>query len=441
MTGRKRSRADYTSESNVTPQSLMGDWSTGMDTADSMARSELMDPGSPLPFVNTRYQIKGGLDTPSAAQAAAGEESEYSDIGYRKRLSGTTQEHKPSYFPSPPAAQLTDANGRPRMAVNSPPRDTFGKALGVVGGVVSKVWDFCTAGAFRGFYAGGGKSYTVSSDPNSNPSQDIPSIEDSFWQGEGREGSTFRGRESTPVPGTFPEDDFTSEHQYPSFNVRDSTPPRAAKRRQTGIDPNSDDLARNWVMVSGTRTSTTTNMARRTPISTSRPAARYSMPTASSANRKPIASTATRPASRASATAALRRPALVNTRQSSVSHAGSPGLNSARPASFASPRSPGGSKFSTSARLSTPTRNGHVATSGAEAAPSPLSIEAQKWAEQRRKEDAESDESMRRFNARLKAMIREGKEALGTTVDVEAEDVDDDMGTVEDFQAVGKWVD
>lgn len=436
-TGKKRSRQDYNPESNVTPQSLMGDWSMGIDTGDSMARSDLMDPGSPLPFVNTRYQIAGGLDTPGVVQAVLGEESEYSDVGYRKRLTGATQDQQPSYFPKTPVAQLIDANGRPRIPNTTPQLDAFGKALGVVGEVVSKVWDFCTAGAFRGFYAGGGNGYTINSDPGATPFLEIPSTEDSFWQDKSRQGLLFRDRESTPVPGTFPDDDFTSEIPSSSFNNRESTPPRAAKRRITGMDIKNDDIARNWVMVSGTRTSTTPAKTR-TPVTTPRPAARYSMPTAASASRRPLGAAA-RPASRASAGTGLRRPAIANTRQPTVSHAGSPGLNSGHPASFASPRSPGGSKLSNTARVSTPTRSGSLVGTGAGAAPSPASIEAQQWAEKLRKEEAEADESMRRFNAQLKAMIREGKEALGTKVDVDVQDVDDDMGTVEGFEAVGKW--
>lgn len=41
--------------------------------------------------------------------------------------------------------------------------------------------------------------------------------------------------------------------------------------------------------------------------------------------------------------------------------------------------------------------------------------------------DDEIDDDMRRFNERLKAMIREGKEALGATVEV-VYDEDDDIG-------------
>jgi hypothetical protein len=43
------------------------------------------------------------------------------------------------------------------------------------------------------------------------------------------------------------------------------------------------------------------------------------------------------------------------------------------------------------------------------------------------------DDDMRRFNERLKAMIREGKEALGATVEVVYDEDDVDMG---DYQGI-----
>ena len=53
---------------------------------------------------------------------------------------------------------------------------------------------------------------------------------------------------------------------------------------------------------------------------------------------------------------------------------------------------------------------------------SPAAKEAKRWAAVKRKEEREADESIRRLDAQLKAMIREGKEALGTKIEVEIED-------------------
>jgi len=52
---------------------------------------------------------------------------------------------------------------------------------------------------------------------------------------------------------------------------------------------------------------------------------------------------------------------------------------------------------------------------------SPAAREALKWKERKMREEREADESLRRLDRQLKAMIREGKEALGTKVEVDFE--------------------
>jgi hypothetical protein len=414
--GKKRSRHDYSVESNATPLSIMGDWSNGMETSDSMARSESMDPGSPIPFVNTRYQLAGGLDTPTAAATAAHDvgRSEYAEVGYRKTLSDlseggvTAQENDHgSYFPEPPTYQFTDANGRARTQSYEPQKAGWSRlAIEVVGGVVGKVWEFCKAGAFRGFAAGGGKAYSIETPRPHTP------VESAFQLDEPQEKASMfdcvGDRESTPIPGQYiesPEDDYITD--YMDRRALESIPPRPSKRLQ--ISNEDGDLARNWIMVSNGNTPV------EAPTSMTKPTARYSMPTASSAGRNFVRTTVARPASRANG----RRPVL-STRTSAVSHAGSPGLNPACPASFASPRSPGGTRISSpmnhhpNKKISI--QHGHGGT------PSPVSIETQKFAARKRREEKEADESIRRFNAQLQAMIREGKEALGTRVEVDETD-------------------
>jgi hypothetical protein len=56
------------------------------------------------------------------------------------------------------------------------------------------------------------------------------------------------------------------------------------------------------------------------------------------------------------------------------------------------------------------------------AADSPAAKEAARWAALKRKEEREQDESLRRLDRQLKDLIREGKEALGTKIEVEIED-------------------
>jgi hypothetical protein len=51
-----------------------------------MDRSMLFE--SPPPLVNTKYELVGGMDTPTAAIAARieADENDYSDVGFRRGL-------------------------------------------------------------------------------------------------------------------------------------------------------------------------------------------------------------------------------------------------------------------------------------------------------------------------------------------------------------------
>lgn len=369
---------------------------------------ELMDPASPFPLVNTRYTLKGGLDTPTLAAEQRMNESQYSDIHYRRELSGTESgllgEENGGYQSFLPLDLDRETNGRSRRTSGrsfTNNNEGWSKAaLGVVGGVVGKVWEFCKTSAFRGFHAGGGKGYTVNG--NRGESHFSYEINEKTWETEQITTTWGDDRESTPLPGQFPEEDFIPN--WMSNPTPDATPPRAGKRRQ--IATNTDELARNWVVVPppNARPSTPSNPQIRGP-------ARYSMQTASSTSRRSVVG---RPTSRAS-TVAPRRPALQR-----VSHAGSPALQSSNGASFASPRSPGGSKIP---RFTNSPMSG-IKNPPENKVESPAAKEAKKWAAVKRKEEREADVTLRRLDSQLKAMIREGKEALGTKVEVE---MDGDM--------------
>lgn len=407
LTSRKRSRQDYSAEDIPTPVSNIADWSYGMDTTDSMARSDTMDPGSPMPFVNTRYQLAGGLDTPTSAAAAAHdiEQSEYADAGYRKRLSDGTPTIETSYspfFPQTSASYFTDPNGRTRTNGYETQSAGWSKlAIEVVGTVVGKFWEFCKTGAFRGFTAGGGKAYEIQQPRPQTPRE-------SNFQDEVESMVFERGldRGSTPIPGQFIDDDYISD--YIDRRTLESTPPRASKRLHLSND--DGELERNWIMVSSEKTRQMT-----TPQSRPKQVVRHPITMASSAGRR--ITTATNTSRPIASRAGSRRPLLNGVRPSAVSHAGSPGLHPTRPASFASPRSPGGS------RLPMPSSNhskqNSSGLSGQNSTPSPVSVEAQRFVARMKKEEKEADESIRRFNAQLQAMIREGKEALGTRIEVD----------------------
>ncbi|PKS07392.1 hypothetical protein jhhlp_005994 [Lomentospora prolificans] len=423
-----------------------------------------------------RYVLAGQIDTPGSRRAAVVdnggihvgrssveecatmEESVYSDVGYRRALGpdGDAMMDSPSGLFGP-------------VNVLQPPTPSSAGwsriALGAIGGVVGKVWEFCKAGAFKGFIAGGGKAYAV------NGEQVTELIPNGAQNGEhALEGGAF-------VPGGFPSHEYASP--YPDTAVAsatpDSTPSRpAAKRRQVREVRNDDELGRNWVMV-GDPAGDRRRRATGGGAYSNSTATRSSHSRRSSRNMSPSVTTGRRinvPVPRLSTVSTT--PSFSRRHSHRVSHAGSPSLSVRQPASYAGPRpasqpsppapSPSYTPLSPSripvpsARMSS-SQPGHRRTNSSASSASPrrssfrtdtlpkaksqvnpmnavpvprldpeaiessprLDPEAKQLATRKLKEERDADARIAAFNARLRDMIREGKEALGTTVEVDIE--------------------
>lgn len=253
---------------------------------------------------------------------------------------------------------------------------SWGRAIYNVVGAAGKVWEFCKTNAFGGFYAGGGQGYRMSPPANTSDSNG------NGWQPRTEKESVERWERETSVPGGFPDEDFIPDYM---------SQPRPAKRLQT--ERGVSDLGASWVMVGN------------------RPLSREASPTRIAARKVPSkASPGRRPASRAG-----QRPILPASRPTLTSFAGYPSLRNGRPASVAPSRSP----------LSSPRRE------------TPVSANLEMHAARMRKRELEEEANLKRFNQRLKAMIKEGKEALGTKFEVEAEY----DGIVDEGYAEGDFVD
>ncbi|KZL65890.1 hypothetical protein CT0861_10591 [Colletotrichum tofieldiae] len=460
------------------------EWADGNMNLDSS--SELPTHETPLPIRGARYTLAGQLETPGAASNTPFEngtldESMYSDTDYRRAL-GSKRPHEELESPVP---------GQPTILVQ-PSQPVSGGwsrfAFSTIGGVVGKVWEFCKAGAFRGFSAGGGKAYTIDGQslpapmpapatvpaPEPEPEAQPSEKTDEKANGWGHESAPHMDvptpdTDST-VPGGFPRSNYTFySHDAPNpFALApESTPSRpAVKRRQTSAG-NQDEL-RNWVVVDESGAGT-------------RPVSRASM--------RPV-SRNTHPSMVTGRRISVPKPRLssipIHNRRQSVNRDDLPAetapLSYREPASFASVRSPepprpltgpspsriplptqsaGSSpnpfaKASTSARrqsgipspaaqsaFTPPVRSHRRSNSNASAASprgklkefgvssireSPrLDAEAKRLAARRAKDEQDTDARINDFNQRLKEMIRQGREALGTRIEV-----DGDVGGWED---------
>lgn len=318
-----------------------------------------------------RYTLAGQIETPGAQMTPQGgmlEDSRYSDIDYRRAL-GSTKPQDEGDAPDLGLAGLVNPETGEPMTPRAAGWTTF--AFQAIGGVVEKVWEFCRggAGAFRGFQAGGGKAYEFNGQP-------VPALSAEANSPSNTAASNSQECPNSP-PGAYPESagitympNYFAENQQPDLTQEeekepspDTTPERpAAKRRQTGLHHENDELRRNWVMVDDNENEPSPAPtpvrpafnARRSSTASSRipGASRSSM---TSRLQQPRFSTPTAPGrkmsvpsprfsssveksnipTRASSRLSMASPAPA----SYAGYAGSPSLNVREPASFASPRS------------------------------------------------------------------------------------------------------
>ncbi|KAL7627295.1 hypothetical protein AAE478_001484 [Parahypoxylon ruwenzoriense] len=394
-----------------------------------------------------RYVLAGQIETPNhLAQMDtkdAMEDSVYSDVNYRRALGPKRMHHElesttPNHMAADPAqqAQVRQTNGWGSLA------------LSTIGGVVGKVWQFCKAGAFRGFYAGGGRGYDMETPKASSSS------EGQVWCNE-HDVPTLPNLNPGIALNEFPQSDYSPF--YYEQETPESTPPPAPKRRQISSGTPNDELGRNWVVVQEPAV-----QRRRHSVASRASTGHTPQRQDASILRRRIS----RPISRLSTANFTRQ------QSGRISHAGSVSLSHHEPASFASPRPqtpaphiPPPSRIPVPSRPQTPNafsphltqqpsriptpspfsakinsshrRNNSTASAASATAPgrlrqrdsmvgfegnSPrLDTEAKNLAARRMQDEMEADARMNDFNARIRDMIRQGKEALGTTVEIETD--------------------
>lgn len=406
------------------------------------------------------YTLAGNLDTPAGGELGADsdvlEDSLYSESNYRtsfgsKRIRDDDDDSGMSGGPT----SLFQFPAQP----DSPSRG-WSAAMGAIGGVVGKVWQFCKAGAFKGFYAGGGQGYAMTADGHVSPDDAPPAGGEYTYSFNPQHFDDYDHR----IPGRFPISQSDSHHQVPDADAMDSsrasTPGPSAKRRQTAP---ANELRGSWVIVKDTALSPA-------PLSsTPRSMNGYR---ASPRNRNHGPSVAT---GRRINPASSRRNSVntVNTYHfdgEDASHRPPSSASYASPRSGSPPKTPFAHTYTSSSAVNivstastasaaspaahwnsqsrTPT---HRRRGSQKAAPSPhqnqhqhrrnhstasaassrgdemhaveasprLDAEAKHLAARRHKEERDADFRISAFNKQLQDMIRQGREALGTTIEID----------------------
>jgi hypothetical protein len=422
---RKRPRIDPSDEESRTSHSNLY----------STSKNSSFDAPSPSPFVSTDYRFAGGVEVPAdlnSQRADYEREYEYEhDCRPNRYTSQQVLPRQPSgsYFPQTPSFAQT------KRRLSQSPKGGWGKTVwALTGNVAGKVFNFCwqSAASFKGFYAGGGNGYSFdigTPSVTSNGWTEVNSKEDVFHTNyaapRGR-----RERESTPVPGEFPAEqpEFIEDYMSQPWRYGNNDDYTPTARPTISASRNS------WVVVDGLSTeSRDTSPVRKksrasvAPLSTSgRPSPRNMSSNGSVTTRPRLASrssTHKSSASVASPRASLASgeigPSHTQPRKSLLASTNGPHTTTKRQtsrASLASPRRQSSNSLPTAA-------------TNTQASP-----EVRKFEQKMRRKEAKEDESIRRLNEQLKAMIKEGKQALGSRVEVmDGGDADEDIDCDEGF--------
>ena len=360
---------------------------------------------SPPPLANSRYHLTSGYDTPTAAQANAYEDGMFSsniDTRFKRLADEGAGRHSftaglegelAEAIAGPLARKSNENGGRSRAASSAysgtldrpdqrreiqadvpednPPWGVGRAIMGAAAGVAGFVFHFCTAGAFRGFHAGGGQGYSFTGGAENQRATPIPL--------------------SNSTPSHIPAGTYESSWHDSDFAQDDlpqsPTPRRAAKKMKSSYEDDGG-LPGSWIMVERNEDE------------------------GGSAARSTTASPA-----------GLRQRAKPGTHKRRF--AGSVG--SVQMASSATLRSANAKEK----MLTTPSRPSSRPSSSMRRmsidgfAESPLGKEGEKLLRRQRRREREEDREFASMNARLEEMIRQGKEALGTRYEVQ--ELDDEM--------------
>ena len=230
---RKRLRQDSRAHQRNphSPRTTTSSWDSCVGTPGD---SSVFESGSLTPQINERYRLAGGLDTPGATNMMLegdrgfGRWDDGMNCARHARDDYGAHTVHGSFVPlSGPLARERNGAARWPAQETLPPTSSWTTcAFNLVG----KVFSFGSS-VFKGFYAGGGKGYNITS--NTPPHGMIPPP---AWPQE---------ECSTPIPGSwqdFDDDDFSTEPPNQFFESVSPTSKRPQKKRR-------QSSRESWVMI------------------------------------------------------------------------------------------------------------------------------------------------------------------------------------------------
>lgn len=386
--------------------------STVISNKENSARELVAE--SPKLSTKTNYQVIEEAKNENFDTSLYYGQNEYEDIGYRKRLDDQNSPNSRSELFDDSDQLLCSTNEGERLQYGyydskNEERGWSRVALDAVNDVAYKAWEFCknSAAVFKGFYAGGGEKYPIicshdSSLYDETAEKPVPRETSMFNYSKFTQGLTRHYLPDYHNSIPLESDYLNSEH----------TSPRPAKRYQLSSN-NNDSLEKNWVVIQST-TSKPPSTRKQSFMATSskmRP----------SCSRKIYNSKATR--------ASIGSPTKIpwsNPRSHipRVSYAGSSIPSSNKSASFANIQP---SRAYIPCPLSPQGNISRKNTSLISESPATLKTrqQAERWASLIKQDEKRQQESIKRLDTKLKTMIREGREALRSKIEVCMEEDDE----------------
>ncbi|KAF2705702.1 hypothetical protein K504DRAFT_471657 [Pleomassaria siparia CBS 279.74] len=333
-------------------------------TDSPLGFSRLSNARSPPPLANDRYELAGG--SMGGMDNRWRHNGDYDDYFQLEKQRGTWA--TPT---SPPFGLQNQTGGDTDMMRSTPDKPwMFTQILNLVGGVAGKLVQFCAV-PFRGFQAGGGQAYTFDGEVAARLGlQDVDDHAAGVQQ---------------PHPGDFPEDNYgvlsldsvDQEHERP----------RTAKRLKTG---------ESWVVVDKDEG---TESRPCTPRFSERKQARTS--------------SIPRPLFRTSPAVTPKRPSLIPiSRRSTLENTSSQGASKAPTTTCATPRSYSRQSYGSPSMVENKARR------------SPFPPDSQRLINKIRREEMEEDARLRRMSSQMTDLLREAREALGSKIEVEYDNMD-----------------
>lgn len=400
---------------------------------------------SPSPLANTDYHLFGGLDTPGTWSEQREERARIEDaeLDYRPNRCTTNPSSDQSFFSDLSITNKSQDDSNTDMTASTTLSGWHLRrtAWALTGGLAGKIFNFCWNTTFRGFQAGGGQSYTIHEADNTDFAQDGHRFDPSRSPRTGHQSRESLSGDGSKYQNQQYIDDRAYQNRDRNHDYSSHDPLRTPRTysRHTSIEDYSA-LKNNWVFVETSPRSPNNEdhspVRKRSRASMASPVRSYTQSYQSSIPQ-PMASSTSRTytASFASPRAMSRKTSIssrthsynsgfAHTRTNSYTNTNpystnGPGTTSPLPSP--NPKRPRISMTSTSqSHLTSPTKSRLTNTALTQngAPPSPISPELETFQRKRRKEAKRNDESLRRLNAQLQDMIREGQEALGSRIEV-----------------------